>query len=172
MFQYSVFLLVSESGTFKLQLANAYGHSTTRIWREQPSTRSDRDSHSFRSSLGQQRRSLARGHPSSSNPVVQHWSSLVQRPPLCRIGQYNQANRSILWVDNGQFLIAAASRASLYQSMGKHRILNTAYCHIFGLGDTHLARSHPTASRHMFDRSLTRRRVSRNWCRGWENHHQ
>jgi WD40 repeat protein len=37
---------------------------------------------------------------------------------------------------------------------------------------THTARSHPTPSRHMFDRSLTRRPASRNWWRRRENHHQ
>ena len=58
------------------------------------------------------------------------------------------------------------------EAWGIHRILNTAYRHILGHGDTYPARSHPTHSRHTFNRPLTRRPVSRNWWGGRENHHQ
>ena len=138
--------------------------------------RSDRDSHPrFRSSLGQQRRPLAQAHQSNSHPVVQHWSPLVQQPPPCHIQQQNQAIRSIHRVRS---LGMASSRWHPHpvhrstKAWGVHRILDTAYRHILGHGDTQPARSHPTPSKDMFNRTLTRRPVSRNWWRGRENRYQ
>ena len=49
-------------------------------------------------SLGQQRWPLACRHQRKSNPVVQHWSPLVQRPPLChRPHTFHSLSRVPIW---------------------------------------------------------------------------